>query len=101
LQAIRRYMELKEQILFGEFMTGLLQVKFLKSGGVAALLLSGLVTSAHAQGAPRDTQQQACSRDVSRHCRRQMNDGDSAIYQCLIQNREKLSPSCRKLVEGH
>jgi hypothetical protein len=94
-------MELNERILFGEFMIGLQQLKSFKSGGIAFLLLSVLATGAHAQGAPRDAQQQACSRDVSRHCRKQMNDGDSAIYQCLMQNREKLSPSCRKLVEGH
>jgi hypothetical protein len=28
-----------------------------------------------------------------------MNDGDFAIQQCLLQNRDKLSPSCRKVVE--
>jgi hypothetical protein len=49
----------------------------------------------------RNTQQQACSRDVSRNCRKQMNDGDLAIYQCLQQNQDKLSPACRKVVGGN
>ncbi len=57
-------------------------------------------TPAVAQDAARGTQQQACSRDVSRYCRKQMGEGDSAIYLCLQQNREKLSPSCRKLIDG-
>ena len=70
----------------------------------AALALSlasipAFVAPAAAQD--RAAQEKACSRDVSRHCRKLMNDGDFAIQQCLLQNREKLSPGCRKMVEGH
>lgn len=61
---------------------------------------SGLVTPANAQDA-RSDQQSACSRDVSRHCRKLMNDGDMAIFQCLKQNHDKLSPACRKMVDSH
>ena len=66
---------------------------------MAALPVS--ITPAAAQDATRSAQEKACSRDVSRHCRKLMNDGDFAIQQCLLQNREKLSPACRKVVEGN
>ncbi|WP_315836911.1 hypothetical protein [Bradyrhizobium prioriisuperbiae] len=70
----------------------------------AALALMSLVSIpsfvAPAAAQDRAAQEKACSRDVSRHCRKLMNDGDFAIQQCLLQNREKLSPSCRKVVEG-
>ncbi|MBR1217195.1 hypothetical protein JQ557_04280 [Bradyrhizobium sp. U87765 SZCCT0131] len=56
---------------------------------------------AGAQDDTRKAQERACSRDVSRHCRKVMNDGDMAIHQCLIESRDKLSPACRKVVEGH
>ncbi len=65
---------------------------------IAALPVS--IAPAAAQDATRNAQEKACSRDVSRHCRKVMNDGDFAIQQCLLQNREKLSPTCRKMVEG-
>jgi len=68
-------------------------------GGVTAVLLLAGLTVAVAQD-QRSTQQQACSRDVSRHCRKVMNDGDMAIYQCLQQNRDTLSSACRKVIEN-
>ncbi len=73
----------------------------LKSFGFAAALALMSIAPAAAQDATRNAQEKACSRDVSRHCRKVMNDGDFAIQQCLLQNREKLSPACRKVVEGH
>jgi hypothetical protein len=74
------------------------------SRGLFALALLGASLGAslgvaQAQDA-RGQQQQACSRDVSRHCRKVMNDGDMAIYQCLQQNREALSAACRKVIEN-
>jgi ribosomal 50S subunit-associated protein YjgA (DUF615 family) len=66
--------------------------------GAALAVVAGL-SAASAQD-QRAMQQQACSRDVSRYCRKLMNEGDMAIHQCLQQHREKLSPACRRLVEG-
>ena len=68
-----------------------------------ALTVSCVVTAqvARAQDDARKAQERACSRDVSRHCRKVMNEGDMAIQQCLQQNHDKLSPACRKMVEGH
>jgi hypothetical protein len=40
----------------------------------------------------------ACARDVSRFCRTQMNDGDSAVLACLQQHRSRLSRACDKVL---
>ncbi|MEH2521553.1 nucleoid-associated protein YejK [Bradyrhizobium sp. AZCC 1610] len=37
-----------------------------------------------------------CSRDVSRYCRAQMNEGDQIILACLKQNRSKISKACQQ-----
>ena len=53
---------------------------------------------AFAQDAQRGTaqQQQACSKDVSRHCRSVMKESDAIIAGCLKEHRAKLSKSCLK-----
>jgi hypothetical protein len=43
----------------------------------------------------------ACARDVTRHCRAVMNDGDMAILACLKQNRPRLSKACEKVLVDH
>jgi hypothetical protein len=43
----------------------------------------------------------ACARDVARHCRAVMNDGDSAVLACLKQNRARLSKGCEKVLTEH
>jgi hypothetical protein len=50
------------------------------------------------QGTPQE--QQACSRDASRFCRKQLGD-DAAVQQCLQQNRQKLSSPCQKVFQSH
>jgi hypothetical protein len=40
----------------------------------------------------------ACARDVSRHCRAVINDGDSAVLGCLKQHRGRLSKACDKVL---
>ena len=68
---------------------------------LAAIALLIGVSSSLAQGhmgTPRE--QQACTRDAQRFCRKQLGD-DSAVQQCLQQNRTKLSKSCRKVFESH
>jgi hypothetical protein len=39
-----------------------------------------------------------CGRDVARHCRAVMNDGDDAVLACLKQNRARLSRVCAKVL---
>jgi hypothetical protein len=58
---------------------------------------SGFAQSGYA-GTPQE--QQACSRDASRFCRKQLGD-DGAIQQCLQQHRNKLSSSCQKVFQSH
>ena len=66
------------------------------------LFLSVGLCSAWAQsGHPGTTQeQQACSRDASRFCRKQLGD-DSAVQYCLQQHRAKLSEPCKKVFASH
>jgi len=45
-------------------------------------------------------EQQACSRDASRLCRKELGN-DSAVQGCLQANRARLSRSCRKVFESH
>jgi hypothetical protein len=43
----------------------------------------------------------ACARDVARHCRAVMNDGDQVVLACLKQNRARLSKGCEKVLTDH
>ena len=40
-------------------------------------------------------EQAACSRDVQRHCRPVIDQGDFTILACLQQHRPKLTAACR------
>ena len=64
-----------------------------------ALLIgaSSLLAQGH-MGTPQE--QQACTRDAQRFCRKQLGD-DSAVQQCLQQNRTKLSKSCQQVFQSH
>jgi nucleoid-associated protein YejK len=42
-----------------------------------------------------------CSRDVSRYCRAQMQEGDQVILACLKQNRAKISKRCQQKLTSH
>ena len=50
-------------------------------------------------GTPEE--QAACSRDVQRHCRKLMDQGDFVILACLQQNRPQLSPACNQVLKTH
>ena len=64
--------------------------------------LSGLPnTPAVAQGHMGSPQeQQACSRDASRFCRKDLGN-DGAVQGCLQANRAKLSRACSKVFQSH
>ncbi|MBI3699850.1 MAG: hypothetical protein HY242_05315 [Afipia sp.] len=47
------------------------------------------------------TEQQRCSGDVSRYCRKFIADGDFAVLGCLKQNRRMISSGCRKVLREH
>ena len=70
---------------------------------LALLLLSiSVSTGAIAQqrsGTPDE--QKACSRDVQRHCRQVIDQGDLTILACLQQNRPKISRACDQVLKDH
>ena len=63
------------------------------------LLLIPLLLMVSAASAQQKTD--GCARDVSRHCRAVINDGDMAILACLKQNRARLSKTCEKVLTDH
>jgi len=64
---------------------------------VSAAVLAA--SSAFAQD--RAQSESACGRDASRHCKKVINDGDTAILGCLKENRAKLRPACIKNLQEH
>ncbi len=69
-----------------------------------ALLFAFAGTAAFAQQPQRSgtkQEQEACTRDVTRYCRKLMDQGDLVILSCLQQNREKLTKACRQVLASH
>ena len=67
---------------------------------IVPLVLTGFWVSA----ASAQQQQQghdACARDVTRHCRAVMNNGDNAVLACLQQNRARISKACNQVLVDH
>jgi Cysteine rich repeat len=50
-------------------------------------------------GTPEE--QKACTRDVQRHCRPLIDQGDLVILSCLQQNRAKISSACDQVLKSH
>ena len=65
------------------------------------LFIIPLILIASAASAQQQPGQDACARDVTRHCRAVMNNGDGAVLACLKQNRTKLSKACDKVLTDH
>jgi cysteine rich repeat protein len=69
------------------------------------LTLLSLSTAAFAQaqaqrsGTPEE--QKACTRDVQRHCRHVIDQGDFTILACLKENRTKISEACDQVLKNH
>ena len=75
---------------------------------VLALALLSSTTTAFAQQQaaqpPRSgtaEEQAACNRDVQRHCRAVINQGDFTILACLQQNRAQISAACNQVLKNH
>lgn len=70
-------------------------------------LIAALLVTTSASGFAQDPkrggtgeQQQACTKDVSRYCRKVMDSDDQAIFDCLKEHRAKLSKTCLKSLGG-
>ena len=68
-----------------------------------ALTLLSLSTMAFAQAQRSGTpeEQKACTRDVQRHCRHVIDQGDFTILACLKENRAKISEACDQVLKNH
>jgi hypothetical protein len=72
-----------------------------KVGPVITLLLICFSTGAVAQHAGEQQEQAACTRDVSRYCRKVIDQGDFTILACLQQNRTKITAACNRVLVNH
>ena len=73
----------------------------LKSLVLLALLVP-FSTAAMAQNERgTDQEQKACARDVTRHCRSVIDQGDLVILACLKENRPKLTKACNQVLVRH
>ncbi|KJC62653.1 hypothetical protein UP10_00215 [Bradyrhizobium sp. LTSPM299] len=69
-----------------------------------ALLSIPLSSAAFAQEPVRGgtpDEQKACTRDVQKHCRAVIDQGDFTILACLQQNRTKISAACDAVLKTH
>jgi hypothetical protein len=66
---------------------------------IVPLALTGFLVSA--VSAQQQPGHDACARDVARHCRAVMNDGDQAVLACLKQYRTRISKACDKVLVDH
>ena len=68
------------------------------------LLSTTLSSNAFAQQQARSgtpDEQKACTRDVQRHCRPVIDQGDFTILACLQQHRPKISAACDQVLKSH
>src|SRR5262245_53450203 len=74
---------------------------------VLALALVSSTSVAFAQQAAQpqrqgtDQEQEACRRDVQRHCRSVIDQGDFTVLACLKENRTKISAACDQVLKTH
>jgi hypothetical protein len=70
---------------------------------LALTLLSLTVsTGAFAQQRSGTAQEQAaCTRDVQKHCRKVIDQGDFVILACLKENRSKISAACDSVLKNN
>ncbi|WP_298870943.1 hypothetical protein [uncultured Bradyrhizobium sp.] len=65
------------------------------------LFIIPLVLCASSASAQQQPGHDACARDVTRHCRAVMSNGDSAVLACLKEHRARLSKACDKMLTDH
>jgi Cysteine rich repeat len=73
--------------------------KFLTALILLSLSVSTGAIAQQQRGTPEE--QAACTRDVQRHCRPVIDQGDFTVLACLQQNRAKLSKACELVLRNH
>ena len=74
--------------------------KYLLALALSSLTLS---TASYADNGGRGTpeEQKACTRDVQKHCRAVIDQGDFTVLACLKENRAKISEACNQVLKTH
>jgi hypothetical protein len=62
-------------------------------------LSSGVFAQQQRQGTAEE--QKACTRDVQRHCRHVIDQGDLTVLACLKEHRAKISHGCDQVLKIH
>ena len=75
--------------------------KFVLALAVLSLSFSTAAIAQQQERSGTPEEQAACSRDVQRHCRAVIDQGDFTILACLQQNRPKLSKACDQVLKDH
>ncbi|MDR3484371.1 MAG: hypothetical protein P4M05_05605 [Bradyrhizobium sp.] len=73
--------------------------KFFLAISLLSISVSTGALAEQRSGTPEE--QQACARDVQRHCRPVMDQGDLTVLACLQQNRPKISRACDQVLKNH
>ena len=73
--------------------------KFLLALTLLSLAASSGAFAQQQQRSGTPEEQKACSRDVERHCRPVIDQGDFTILACLQENRPKLTPACAQVLK--
>ncbi|MGF6309395.1 hypothetical protein ABIB82_004007 [Bradyrhizobium sp. i1.8.4] len=75
--------------------------KFLLALALLSIPLSSSVLAQQQARSGTPDEQKACTRDVQRHCRSVIDQGDFTILACLQQNRSKISAACDQVLKTH
>jgi hypothetical protein len=68
---------------------------------LALILLSVPAPTAVLAHSGSEQDEQSCTRDVHRFCRKLIDQGDFTILACLKENRLRLTPACRYVLVSH
>lgn len=75
--------------------------RYLLAVSLSALALSSASQAASEAGRGTIQEQRACTRDVQRHCRAVIDQGDFTVLACLKENRAKISAACDQVLRTH
>ena len=73
--------------------------KYLLALALTSLAFSTVAYADSGRGTPEE--QKACTKDVEKHCRAVIDQGDLVVLSCLQQNRSKISSACDQVLKSH
>ena len=68
---------------------------------LSLIAFASVVFSSAASAQATQREHDAGTRDVVRHCRAIMNDGDQAVLACLKDHRAHISRGCNRILVEH